>query len=112
MDYTTYVQQLAGLKRYNTVAQIPADPYDIPVSLAKQLVAYDASITLGPSEQGVYESAVRLSHEHGPCCCHCWRWTAFGGQARFLIRSRHYDAHQIATIWNLEDGCGGRHPNV
>ncbi len=112
MDYTTYVQQLAGLKRYNTVAQIPADPYDIPVSLAKQLVAYDASITLGPSEQGVYESAVRLSHEHGPCCCHCWRWTAFEGQARFLIHSRHYDAHQIATIWNLEDGCGGRHPNV
>src|SRR6266568_5508812 len=107
MDYTTYVQQLAGLKRYNTVAQIPADRYDIPVSLAKQLVAYDASITLGPSEQGVYERAVRISHEHGPCCCHCWRWTAFEGQAKFLLTRLDYSPRLVALVWGLEDGCGG-----
>src|SRR6266496_6812972 len=112
MDFTTYKRQVAGLTRYNRVAQIPADPYDIPVSLAKQLIAYDASITFGQSERALYDRAVRISHEHGPCCCYCWRWTAFEGQAKFLIRSRRYDADQIATIWNLEDGCGGRHSNV
>ena len=107
MVYSEYVRQIHGLKRYATVSEVPADPYDISVGLATRLVGYDRSITLTPSQQRVYDQAKKLSHEHGPCCCQCWRWTAFGGQAKELITRRRYTAAQIAHVWDLEDGCGG-----
>ena len=50
---------------------------------------------------------MKLSEEGGPCCCRCWRWTTFEGQAKFLIARREFDAEAIAEIWDLEDGCGG-----
>ena len=109
MVYDEYVRQINGLKRYATVPEVPADPYDISVGQAAQLVAYDRSISLTPNQQKVYDRAKKLSNEHGPCCCHCWRWTAFSGQAKELITRRRYSAVQIAAIWNLEDGCGGGH---
>ena len=102
-----YVQQVRSLAGYRAVAQVPRDPYDIPVAQAKQLLAYHREITLTAAQQAVYREAMRLAHEHGPCCCHCWRWSAFGDQARYLISRRSYHARQIATIWDLEDGCGG-----
>lgn len=43
MDYRSYGNQVRDLKRYATVDVIPKDPYDIPVSLAKRLIAYKAS---------------------------------------------------------------------
>lgn len=107
MNYERYLRQLRGLHRYDNVPEVPADPYDIPVTLAKQLIAYDREIALSPRQQSVYDEAVKLSHEHGPCCCHCWRWETFEGQAKALISRRNYSAAQIAEIWNLEDGCGG-----
>ena len=107
MVFDRYVQQVTGLRAYAAVDEIPADPYDIPVSLAKRLTGYGNSITLTPAQQAVYVQAVKLSDEHGPCCCHCWRWYAFQGQAKALITRQHYAAAQIATVWNLEDGCGG-----
>ena len=107
MVYSEYVRQIRGLKSYVAVPEIPSDPYDIAVGLAARLVGYDRAITLTPSQQSVYDRAVKLSHEHGPCCCRCWRWSAFGGQAKELISRRRYDAKQIAQIWDLEDGCGG-----
>ena len=109
MVYDEYVRQIKGLKRYAAVPEVPADPYDISVGQAAQLVAYDRSISLTPNQQKVYDRAKKLSNEHGPCCCHCWRWTAFSGQAKVLIARRRYGATQIAAIWNLEDGCGGGH---
>jgi hypothetical protein len=48
-----------------------------------------------------------MSHEGGPCCCKCWRWTAFEGQAKYLIVEKGFTAEQVASIWDLEDGCGG-----
>ena len=107
MVFDRYVEQLRRLKRYGAVAEIPADPYDVPLGLAKRLIAYDRTITLSPAQQKTYDHATTLSHEHGPCCCHCWRWTAFGGQAKYLIARRGYTAQQIAGVWDLEDGCGG-----
>jgi len=62
---------------------------------------------LTPSQQTAYDGAVKRSHEHGPCCCHCWRWSAFEGRAKYLITRRQFGANQIAHTWNLEDGCGG-----
>jgi hypothetical protein len=107
MVYDHYVQQVSGLRAYAAVSEIPADPYDIPVSLAKRLIGYSDSIKLTGSQQATYDGAGKLSDEHGPCCCHCWRWKAFEGQAKQLIARRQYTAAQIARVWDLEDGCGG-----
>ena len=107
MVYSRYVQQVSGLRTYAAVSEIPADPYDIPVALARRLISLGQAVTLSRTLQVVYDRAVKLSHEHGPCCCHCWRWKAFEGQAKELIARRQYSAAQIAHVWDLEDGCGG-----
>ena len=106
MNFRHYVGQMRGLRAYADVPEIPRDPYDVSVSLARRLTSYDRYVTLAPSQQATYEQAVKLS-EHGPCCCHCWRWSAFEGQAKYLITRMHFAANRIASIWNLEDGCGG-----
>jgi hypothetical protein len=106
MVYSRYVQQVRGLRAYAAVSDIPADPYDIPVSLARRLIAYD-SMRLSGVQQATYDRAVKLSEEHGPCCCHCWRWHAFEGQAKALITRRRFTSAQIGKVWDLEDGCGG-----
>ena len=108
MDLATYQRQVAGLLAYRAVPEVPDDPYSIPVLLAKELVGYD-TIPLTAAQQRVYDDAVARAKEHGPCCCACWRWEAFGGQARFLITRRQFTAVQVATVWDLEDGCGGAH---
>lgn len=107
MLFGQYVEQVRGLRRYAAVREVPRDPYDVPVSLAKQLIRDDREIHLDADQQRTYNRAVRLSDEHGPCCCHCWRWTAFRGQAKRLIVERRFTAARIAAIWDLEDGCGG-----
>jgi hypothetical protein len=107
MDLHRYREQVAGLRRFAAVPEIPSDPYDVPVALAKRLIAYDERIELTGAQQASYDRAMKLSEEGGPCCCRCWRWTAFGGQAKFLITRRGYGAKQIAEVWELEDGCGG-----
>jgi hypothetical protein len=107
MVFSRYVRQVTGLRAFAPVAEIPADPYDIPVSLAKRLTGYGNSIELNRAQQAAYDRSVELSTEHGPCCCHCWRWYALKGQAMALISRRQYSAAQVAQVWNLEDGCGG-----
>jgi hypothetical protein len=108
VDLAHYKQQLSGLKSYRAVPLVPTDPYDVSVRLAVRLSAYDHSIQLTRPERRLYDQAVRLSKEHGPCCCRCWRWTVFAGQAKKFIAEHRYSASEIAAIWGLEDGCGGR----
>ena len=107
MDLHRYQEQIEGLKRFAGISQIPEDPYDVPVSLAKQLFEFQKTILLTSGQQAVYDQAVTLSEEGGPCCCRCWRWTAFEGQAKYLITELDWPAEQIAGLWDLEDGCGG-----
>jgi hypothetical protein len=107
MTLQHYLRQVRKLGRYADVPEVPPDPYDISVRLAKRLTAYDKRISLAPGQQTTYDQAVKMADEHGPCCCHCWRWTAFEGQAKYLITRRRYAAGGIARIWDLEDGCGG-----
>lgn len=107
MNFQKYEEQVVGLKKYADISQIPEDPYDVPVSLAKQLFEYLKTIQLTPNQQAIYDQAAKLSKEGGPCCCRCWRWTAFEGQAKYLITQRNWSAQQIAGLWDLEDGCGG-----
>jgi hypothetical protein len=80
--------QVSGLRAYATVSEIPADPYDAPVSLAKRPIGYRDSITLTAAQQAIYEQATKVADENGPCSCHCWRWNAFEGQAKYLIARR------------------------
>jgi hypothetical protein len=107
MDFHRYAEQVEGLKQYSSIDVIPSDPYDIKVSLAKRLVSYSETIRLNEQQQKTYDEAMKMSAEGGPCCCQCWRWIAFEGQAKYLITEYNFDEKQIAQVWDLEDGCGG-----
>lgn len=107
MIFHRYKEQVEGLKKYSSVPQIPPDPYDIPASLAKELLSYDESIALTPEEQKQYDIAMNTSDEKGPCCCKCWRWYVYEGLGKYLIRNHKFTGEQVTDIWNLSDGCGG-----
>ena len=107
MDLHRYQEQVEGLKQYSHISQIPEDPYDISAALAKELFGYQKSITLTTEQQKIYDQAMELSHEGGPCCCKCWRWHAFEGQAKYLITQYNWNSQQIADLGDLQDGCGG-----
>ncbi|MBI4167323.1 MAG: hypothetical protein HY515_00045 [Candidatus Aenigmarchaeota archaeon] len=107
MVFHRYVEQIEGLKKYSGIEKIPSDPYDITVPLARELIDYQKSITLTLEQQEIYDEAVQMSHEGGPCCCKCWRWYAFEGLAKYLITEHDFSAEQVAEVWDLEDGCGG-----
>ena len=107
MDFHRYEEQVEGLKKFSNIKQIPSDPYDIPVFLAKELLGYQKDIQLNSEQQKVYDEAMKMSMEGGPCCCKCWRYDAFEGQAKYLIVEEGFTAEQIAEVWGLEDGCGG-----
>lgn len=107
MDFHRYQEQVEGLRKYADIPQIPNDPYDVPVKLAKQLFEYQQTIQLTPEQRAVYDQAMQISAEGGPCCCRCWRWFAFEGQAKYLITELDWSAQQVAELWELEDGCGG-----
>lgn len=103
--YPEYVKQIRALAKYDH-RYVPSDPYNMSVALARRLVAFNDTILLSPAQQKVFNNAMAYSPDHAPCCCHCWRWTAFEGQAKFLIARRRYTAQQIGTLWGLDDGCG------
>lgn len=107
MEFHSYVEQVEGLKKYAKYEKIPPDPYDVSASLAKELLDYQKSIILTESQQEIYNRAMKLSHEGGPCCCKCWHWYAYEGLAKYLIVNEGFTAEQIADVWNLSDACGG-----
>jgi hypothetical protein len=108
MDLSTYEWQVRALHRYTDIQQIPKDPYDVPVALAQRLLRYDKSIHLSARQQATYDSAMRMSREKGPCCCHCWRWTAFRGMSKYLIARANWRASQAALLIDDVQGCGGK----
>jgi len=106
MDLHRYGEQIAGLKVFSAIPEIPPDPYDIEARLAKRLLAaYD--IKLKVRQQKAYDRAMATATEKGPCCCECWRWHVYGGLGKLLIRDRGFDGGELAKVWNLSDGCGG-----
>lgn len=106
MSLERYGFQVEGLRAYAQIDIVPPDPYDVDGQLAGRLfAAYDLELT-GP-EQALYDEAMSLSDEGGPCCCQCWRWHVFGGLGKLLIREQAFDARQVAEVWDLSDGCGG-----
>lgn len=109
MDLHKYQEQVKGIAKYESLRIVPQDPYDVSVSLAKELLGYKDSIKLTSEQQKVYDQAMKLSDEGGPCCCKCWRWDAFEGQAKYFITKYNWTSQQIADVWDIEDGCGGTH---
>jgi hypothetical protein len=107
MDAVTYARQLRALRPYAQIHEIPRNPYDIPARLAQELLRY-RGIRMSTDAQTVYDRGMRMTHEHGPCCCRCWRWEAFKGMSRYLIARRHWPAPQLARLIDAVDGCGGR----
>ena len=102
-----YVSQIAGLRKYRAFLEIPPDPYDIPADLAQRAMR-DDKLLLAGAEQAADHYAMTHAREHGPCCCRCWRWQAYGGLGKHLIRRRDFSGRQVVEVWNLSDGCGGQ----
>jgi len=107
MNLAAYRSQVRGLRAYSSASQVPADPYDVPVSLAKRLLGYDRTIHLSLAQSRVYARAMRMSREKGPCCCHCWRWNAFRGLSKHLIAHLGWGSARVAAVIDLVEGCGG-----
>ncbi len=107
MDKHAYQEQIEGLKKYKNLSFIPQDPYDIKAAQAKQLFKYLEDIKLTPNQQSVYNKAMKLSKEGGPCCCKCWHWDTYEGLAKKLIVSYGWNSEQVAELWDLSDACGG-----
>lgn len=111
MSAHRYNEQVEGLKKYASTAEIPTDPYDIEAVLAKKMLAY-YDLQLTPDEQKAYDYAMQHSNEKGPCCCKCWRWYVYGGLGKFLIKEKGFTQEQVTEVWNLSDGCGGEGEHV
>lgn len=108
MNPHSYEEQVAGLEaKYSRYDIIPADPYDVPVAWARQMIEYSDQTTLTTEQQTIYDEAVELSEEGGPCCCVCWHWYAYEGLAKHLIINESFTAEQVAEVWELSDACGG-----
>ncbi len=116
MNLHAYEEQVKALKKYSYVDKIPADPYDISVTQAKDMINDFKTVQLSSKQQQTYEDAKKLSNEGGPCCCgddfsetSCWRWKVYGGLAKYLITKHNFNAEQVANVWDISDGCGGDH---
>jgi hypothetical protein len=107
MDYHVYQEQIESLKKYKDISIIPTDPYDISAAQAKQLFGYLEEIELTSDQQAIYNEAMKMSDEGGPCCCKCWHWDAYEGLAKKLIVDYGWDSEQIAELWDISDACGG-----
>lgn len=106
MSLHRYGEQVAALRKYSDITEIPADPYDIEAGLAAKLMSY-YDVELSPVEQEAYDFAMQNSSEQGPCCCQCWRWEVYGGLAKDLVRKYGFTGEQVTGVWNLSNGCGG-----
>ncbi len=107
MNFHRYTEQIEALKEYSKYKKIPSDPYDVSVALAQELLDYQKEIILTNEKQLIYDEAMDISHEGGPCCCKCWHWYAYEGLAKYLIVEEDFTAEQIAEVWDISDACGG-----
>lgn len=109
MDHHAYQEQIEALKKYKDISFIPKDPYDISAAEAKVAYGFLDSIKLTSDQQAIYNEAMKVSDEGGPCCCKCWHWDAYEGFAKKLIADYGWGAEQIAELWDHSDACGGTH---
>lgn len=107
MDATAYGRQVRYVHRYAADSNIPTDPYDVSAALVQRLLRYDRDIQLNAVGLATYRQAIDMSPEKGPCCCACWRATAFRGLSKQLIVNERWPAPRVARLIGALDGCGG-----
>lgn len=107
MDFAHFRSQVAALKPYAGIPQIPADPYNMPASHASSLLRDDPTIELKPVRRAIYYQAAAKTDDHDWCCCQCWAWYAHPGLATYLITADYFSAAQVNEVSNLEECCGG-----
>ncbi len=105
-DTKEYREELQSMQKYKDIPDIPLNPYKTPITLAKKWIDYDNQTILTSSEQAIYDQAVSLSKEKGPCCCKCWHYYVNEGIGKKMIKDYHYSAKQIADFWDNSDICG------
>ena len=106
MVYSHYVQQINGLEAYSNISVILPDPYNVSVSLVKQMFAY-ASTPLDRAQNATFTQTLQLSKE-GLCCCQCWAWYFHEGLIKHLIISKYnLSPSSLSNLLDLEDCCGG-----
>lgn len=103
---TEYHEELKAMQKYKNIPDLPLNPYKTPIALAKKWIDYDKVTMLNSSEQEIYNEAVSLSKEKGPCCCKCWHYYVNSGIAKKMIKDYKYSAKQIADFWDNSDICG------
>lgn len=101
-----YREQVEGLREFAKFPEIPTDPYDIEAGFAARMLR-EYKVELGRKDLAIYNTAIQMSAEGGPCCCKCWRWEVLGGMGKVLAQKRKIDSKTLARIWDLTDGCGG-----
>lgn len=107
MDLGKYQEQVRDLRPFASIPQIPPDPYDIAVPLARALFHDDDVITLSAAQTATYNAAMGMTADKGPCCCHCWRWSMIAGLTKRLISVNQMPAATVARAVDLVNGCGG-----
>ncbi|MHB8567121.1 MAG: hypothetical protein ACYC9U_08495 [Nitrososphaerales archaeon] len=105
MVYSHYEQQIGGLKAYSNIPVIPPDPYNVSVSLVKQMFSL-ANIPLDPQQNATFTQTLQLSKE-GLCCCQCWAWYFHEGLVKYLITNYNWTPSSLSNLLALEDCCGG-----
>lgn len=109
-DFGAYEIQIEALKVFikknGSIDLIPTDPYDVTVEHAQKLIAFESSISLISEQEAVYNEAMDISHHGGPCCCKCWKWYMMSGLGKQLIVTYHWNAQQLAELWDLSSSCG------
>ena len=103
-DLAKYNEELKNLQKYKNIPGVPMNPYKTPISVAKNWIDYDHTMTLTANEQFVMDQAIKLSKE-GPCCCKCWHYYVNEGIAKKMIGDYGYTAQQVADYWDTSSIC-------
>lgn len=105
-NLTSYDAKLKGLQQFSHIPDVPRNPFNISVGLAKKTLNYDLSAVLTPEQQSILSQAAKMSNEGGPCCCKCWHWYFNEGIAKKLVKEYNFSAQQISSFYDLSDTCG------
>ena len=107
MDYPDYSTQIPeNQQNYSSIPVVPVDPYNVPAATAKAMVA-DVDMSLTPSQQQTYDTAMPMTTDKAPCCCWCWAGYAHEGMVKYVIVNDGYSSQQVADLLNTQDCCGG-----
>ncbi len=106
-NVSKYYAQIGELQKYSYIPDVPLDPYNVSISIARKRIAYDYATVLTEEQQKVLNAAASMSDEGGPCCCRCWHWYVNEGIAKYMIIYYNFDAKQVAEFYDSSDICGG-----